>query len=108
MTHLEDKECDVCLVQETYLKSTDTAKIREIQDNGWNIYSSPRSVRSGGGIGVLFRDGVTVRLAPVKDKFKTFQVQEVLIGGHGVLEGCETSTRDTILQTGPRLCIFGR
>ena len=81
LTHLEDKECDVCLVQETYLKATDTAKIREIQDNGWQVFSSPRSERAGGGIGVFYRDGVVVKRAPVKDKFKTFQVQEVLIGG---------------------------
>ena len=81
LTHLEDKKCDVCLVQETYLKTTDTAKIREIRDNGWNIYSSPRSERAGGGIGVLYRDGVSLKLAPGSIKFKTFQVQEVLIGG---------------------------
>ena len=81
LAHLEEKECDVCLIQETYLKVTDTAKIQEIKDNGWNIFSSPRNERSGGGIGVLYRDGVMVKLAPVKYKFKTFQVQEVLIGG---------------------------
>jgi exonuclease III len=80
LTHLEDKACDVCLVQETYLKLTDTAKLQEIKENGWNIYSSPRNERSGGGIGVLYRDGVVVKLAPVKYKFKTFQVQEVLVG----------------------------
>ena len=85
LTHLEDKECDVCLVQETYLKDTDTAKIQEIRDNGWNIFSSPRAVRSGGGIGVLFRDGVQVKLSPLRTKFRSFQVQEVLIGGSGDL-----------------------
>ena len=81
LTHLEEKGCDVCLVQETFLKITDTAKLQEIKENGWNIYSSPRNERAGGGIGVLYRDGVMVKLAPVKDKFKTFQVQEVLVGG---------------------------
>ena len=85
LTHLEDKECDVCLVQETYLKSTDTAKIQEIRENGWNIFSSPRAARSGGGIGVLFRDGVVVKLSPIRAKFQSFQVQEVLIGGSGDL-----------------------
>ena len=85
LTHLEDKECDVCLVQETYLKNTDTAKMQEIRDNGWNIFSAPRPIRSGGGIGVLFRDGVRVRLSPLLTKFQSFQVQEVLIGGRGDL-----------------------
>lgn len=83
--HLEDKLVDVCLVQETFLKNTDTAKIQEIRDNGWNIYSSPRAARSGGGIGVLFRDGVKVKLSSVQKSYKSFQIQEVLIGGHGDL-----------------------
>ena len=85
LTHLEEKDCDVCLVQETYLKNTDTAKIQEIRDNGWNIFSSPRTSRTGGGIGVLFRDGVRVKLSPLKRSFQSFQVQEVLIGGQGDL-----------------------
>ena len=85
LTHLEEKECDVCLVQETYLKNTDTAKIQEIRDNGWNIYSSPRATRTGGGIGVLFRDGVRVKLSPMRKGFQSFQVQEVLVGGNGDL-----------------------
>ena len=79
ITHLEDKKCDICLIQETYLKTTDTAKLQEIRDYGWNIYSSPRAERAGGGIGVLYRDGVKVRLSPVRN-FRSFQIQEVLIG----------------------------
>ena len=80
ITHLEDKGCDVCLVQETYLKQSDTAKLQEIRDYGWNIFSSPRAERSGGGIGILYRDGVKIKYTPVKTKFKSFQVQEALIG----------------------------
>ena len=81
ITHLEDKGCDVCLIQETYLKHSDTAKLQEIRDYGWNIFSSPRAERSGGGIGILYRDGVKLKYTPVKMKFKSFQVQEALIGG---------------------------
>lgn len=83
--HLEEQECDVCLVQETYLKNSDTAKIQEICDNGWNIFSMPRAVRSGGGVGVLFRDGVRVKHSPLLTSYKSFQIQEVLIGGQGDL-----------------------
>lgn len=85
LMHLEEQECDVCLVQETYLKATDTAKIQEIRDNGWNIFSAPRVDRNGGGIGVLFRDGVRVRISPLSRRYKSFQIQEVLIGGQGDL-----------------------
>ena len=79
ISHLEEEECDICLVQETFLKSTDTGKLQEIRDNGWDILSCPRGDRGGGGIGILFRDGIVLRHCPVKTKFKSFQVQEVLI-----------------------------
>ena len=57
----------------SYLKNTDTVKILEIGDNGWNIFSAPRPVRSGGGIGVLFRDVVRNKLSPLIAKFQSFQ-----------------------------------
>ena len=74
ITHLEEKGCDICLIQETYLKQSDTAKLQEIRDYGWNIFSSPRAERSGGGIGILYRDGVKLKYTPVKAQFKSFQV----------------------------------
>ena len=80
LDHLEDNQCDICLVQETYLKNSDTAKVQEIREYGWNIYSSPRAERAGGGIGVLYRDGVKVKLSPTRSTFKSFQIQEVLVG----------------------------
>ena len=61
------------------MKATDTGKLQEIQDNGWNIYSCPRAERGGGGIGILFRDGLVLKQCPVKSRYKSFQVQEVLI-----------------------------
>ena len=89
LDHLEDNQCDICLVQETYLKNSDTAKVQEIRECGWDIYSSPRAERSGGGIGVLYRNGVRVRLSPTRKTFKSFQVQEVLIGtGEGMVRLC--------------------
>lgn len=72
ITHLEEKGCDICLIQETYLKQSDTVKLQEIRDYGWNIFSSPRAERSGGGIGILYRDGVKLKYTPVKAQFKSF------------------------------------
>ena len=80
ITHLDEKDCDICLIQETYLKQSDTAKLQEIRDYGWNVFSSPRAERAGGGIGILYRDGVKIKLSQTKKSFKTFQVQEALIG----------------------------
>ena len=87
--HLEDNQCDICLVQETYLKNSDTAKVQEIREYGWDIYSSPRAERSGGGIAILYRNGVKLRLSPAGKTFRSFQVQEVLIGtGEGMVRLC--------------------
>ena len=89
LDHLEENRCDICLVQETYLKNSDTAKVQEIREYGWDIYSSPRAERSGGGIGVLYRNGVKVRLSPTRKTFKSFQIQEVLVGtGEGMVRLC--------------------
>ena len=61
------------------MKTTDTGKLQEIKENGWNIFSCPRAERGGGGIGILFRDGLVLKQCPVKTRYKSFQVQEVLI-----------------------------
>eukprot|EP00116_Pleurobrachia_bachei_P014876 sb/3475138/ len=61
ISHLEDADCDICLIQETFLKSTDTGKLQEIRENGWDIFSCPRGDRGGGGIGILFRVFIVFR-----------------------------------------------
>ena len=76
MEHLEDQDCDICLVQETYLKAADTAKLQEIKDYGWRVLSNPRRHRSGGGIGILFRNHINLRSNDKVTKYKSFQVME--------------------------------
>ena len=62
MEHLQDQECDICFVQETFLKEADTAKLQEIRDYGWNILSNARKHRSGGGIAFLYRKDITLKI----------------------------------------------
>ena len=57
MEHLGDVGC-ICLVQETFLREADSAKLQEIKDYGWCIISDPRKHRSGGGIGILYKHDI--------------------------------------------------
>ena len=79
MEHLQDQECDICFVQETFLKEADTAKLQEIRDYGWNILSNPRKHRSGGGIAFLYRKDITLKSNNKVTKYKSYQVMEALL-----------------------------
>ena len=64
-------------VTETWLKVKDKAKIRELHELGFDIFSAPRAGR-GGGVGFIFKSGF-----PIKNqksiKFKSFEVTEAVI-----------------------------
>ena len=79
MEHLQDTGCDVCFVQETFLRDGDKAKLAEIQDYGWNIISNPRKYRSGGGIAMLYRNSIELKCNTKVAKYKSFQVMESLL-----------------------------
>ena len=79
LEHLNDEDCDICLVQETFLKEAEKAKLQQIRDYGWNILSNPRKHRSGGGIAVLYRKELILKSNDKVLKPKTFQVMEVIL-----------------------------
>ena len=79
MEHLQDQECDICFVQETFLKEADTAKLQEIRDYGWNILSNARKHRSGGGIAFLYRKDITLKINTKVTKYKSYQVMEAVL-----------------------------
>ena len=79
MEHLGDVGCDICLVQETFLREADRAKIQEIKDYGWCIISDPRKHRSGGGIGILYKPDIKLQANEKVTKYKSFQVMETVL-----------------------------
>ena len=81
LEHLNDNKCDVCLVQETFLRQSDEAKLAEIKDTGWMVLSDPRKHRRGGGIAILYKPSLMVKLNSKVAKYKTFQVMETVIIG---------------------------
>ena len=61
MEHLLEMDCDVCFIQETFLRDGDKAKLAEIKEYGWNILSDPRKHRSGGGIAMLYKNNIQLK-----------------------------------------------
>lgn len=79
MEHLQEVDCDICFVQETFLRDGNSAKLAEIKDYGWNISSDPRKHRSGGGIAMLYKTSLELKCNNKLTKYKTFQVMESLL-----------------------------
>lgn len=77
MEHLQDAECDICFIQETFLRDGDKAKLAEIKEYGWNIISNPRKHRGGGGIAMLYRNTLELKCNTKVTKYKSFQVMEL-------------------------------
>lgn len=78
LEHISETDTDICFVQETFLKKNDTAKLAEINDYGFEVISAPRH-RCGGGIAVIYRQGIPVSLNKKIEKFTTFEVMEVTL-----------------------------
>jgi len=79
LEHINDWNCDICLVQETFFKTSDNAKLAEINSQGWSISSNPRKQRSGGGIAFLYRDDLLIKMSNSIKKYRSFQVMEGIV-----------------------------
>lgn len=79
MEHLLDMDCDICFIQDTFLREGDKAKLAEIREYGWSVLSDPRKHRSGGGIAMLYRNNIQLKANNKVTKYKSFQVMESLL-----------------------------
>jgi len=79
MEHLLEVGCDICFVQETFLRDKDDAKLAEIKDYGMNVLSNPRKHRSGGGVAMLYNNKFQLKTNNKVKKYKSFQVMESLL-----------------------------
>ena len=92
---MREKCLDVCCITETWLKASDGALLAEIRDLGYDIISCPRKGGKGGG-GVAFMHSKNVIAKNIKiDKYKTFEVQQVVVSGSN-----ENIRFSTIYRTG--------
>ena len=80
---IEEHNIDVSLLVETWLKSSDTVEIGELENNGENcMLNAPREERPGGGIGALFRSNLNAKKQHSMST-KTFENLETLFDING-------------------------
>ena len=78
LEHINETDTDICFIQETFLKKKDTAKLAEIRDYGYEVISAPRH-RCGGGIAIVYRQGIPLQQNRKIEKFNTFEVMEATL-----------------------------
>ncbi len=69
---------DVCIITETWLTEKDTVTKAALQPQGYKFKDCPRSVRRGGGIGIMFKEGFNVTLVTSGSK-PSFQYAEWIL-----------------------------
>ena len=74
---LLDKDIDVCLLSETWLRKGDTSKISEIKDLGYRLLHQSRPGR-GGGVAVAYKRDLEVSRRNMS-AYKSFEHIECLL-----------------------------
>ena len=71
---------DILLLQETFLKIRDDAKIRELQDHGIGFMSCPRTTgRERGGLAILYNPALKVKVNTKAESYKSFEHMEATL-----------------------------
>ena len=71
---LRELDIDVCILQETWLSRGDESVIAEIKNHGFKILSKGRTTGSrGGGLAVLYKTFINVRMLKRKDNHTSFE-----------------------------------
>ena len=74
--HMLDYDADIMLLTETWLKPSKSAIVSELTTPGYNFIGECRTVKRGGGTGLLFKSGYKFAKMP-STRFKTFEVLDV-------------------------------
>ena len=78
-----EQELDVLCITESWLSPNDEALSREIAELNFNLLNVARGSR-GGGVALIYRDGINVKKCKLKKKFPTFELLEATIYGPGI------------------------
>ena len=90
---LTSNDCDVCFVTESWIKIIDNGKLAEIRDLGYQIMFKPRKGKRGGGVCVLFKEGLDIEKCKIDTAYKTFELLEVIIKSNSGLLRASTFYR---------------
>ena len=62
MTLFRITNCDIAAISETWLSASDDAVIADLTPTGFAFLHHPRASRRGGGVGLLYRDNLSVHI----------------------------------------------
>ncbi|XP_074651577.1 uncharacterized protein LOC141906233 [Tubulanus polymorphus] len=76
--HVLDQSADIALFTETWIKDNDlnSCSIENLKPEGYKFKSQPRSSGRGGGIGILYKPSVIVKVRKPRVTVSTFQLLE--------------------------------
>ena len=77
--HVLEQDLDLCHVTETWLSFDDP----EVAPSGYNIISTPRIGKKGGGIGTIYRSNLDVELCKQDYNLTTLEYQELKLSISG-------------------------
>ena len=80
VNHFKERDLDILFLQETFLKTKDEAKIKELQEHGINFMSSPRtSGRERGGLAVIYKPSLKLKLNKKTESYQTIEHMELTL-----------------------------
>ena len=85
ITLLDDFDVDVGFIQETWLRTSDGAILREINENGYKVlsYRKQRKIDRGGGVAAICKSYLKVSKALRRKNYKSFENLECLVHAEG-------------------------
>ena len=82
LLHILNKNIDICVFTEIWLKDCDTVSIAGLSPTGYEFRNFPRlSGRRGGGTGIVFKDSLNVKMSDGSEK-QSFEFSEWTVCVH--------------------------
>ena len=87
-----NNDIDLCFLQETFMSVNDTAILSEVKKLGFKMLSDPRSNGLHGGLGLIYKPQINIKLArnsATNKTFKTFEYTEFTMkSNQGLVRFC--------------------
>ena len=74
--YILEEDLDITVLTETWLKDGDIAMTRDLAPDGFSIYNVNRKLKSGGGVAIIYRDGLIFK----PTNHKHFESLEYILG----------------------------
>ena len=78
---LNNHNCDVCLICESWVGDDFTSIVAEFSDYGYEVLQKGRKNKRSGGLCALYKNNLGMKKSDIKINPKTFEVMEVTIKG---------------------------